>query len=271
MHSIERGVALKASCNFQGGGPSVLINAHPACMQLPQDCPIVIAQGDKDEVYAVQRETAEALISTGSQDKTFLLWIGSSGLLPQAGQDPRRPARCPTRLPDEDDSSSSSGSSSSDGEGDRQGRVDRLASASRTGVLLEVMLPRQQERKPVLKSALTEDWEGTEDQFTPQTVLLHVYDLDEYQEANQLLSFAVDEPFGTLPAAGICGHVESAMSSATEKCRANSAAKNRRKQDRMDGRLREFAAIGRPQGIGNRLKKQPPTCAKNNEGAEILD
>lgn len=64
-------------------GPSVLINAHPACMQLPQGCPIVIAQGDQDEVYAVQRETAEALISTGSKDKTFLFWVGSSGLLPQ--------------------------------------------------------------------------------------------------------------------------------------------------------------------------------------------
>jgi Ca2+-binding EF-hand superfamily protein len=64
-------------------GPSVLINAHPTCVQLPQNCPVVIAQGDQDEVYSVQRGTAEALTSTGSKNQTFLYWVGSSGLLPQ--------------------------------------------------------------------------------------------------------------------------------------------------------------------------------------------
>ncbi|CAK0838675.1 unnamed protein product [Prorocentrum cordatum] len=64
-------------------GPSVLINAHPTCIQLPKNCPVVICSGDQDEVYRVKREHCDELIQTGTQNMTFLLFIGSSGLLPQ--------------------------------------------------------------------------------------------------------------------------------------------------------------------------------------------
>merc|ERR1719341_2929783 len=47
-------------------GPTVLINAHPACSELPRDVPIVITHGDQDPVYPRPREELERLIATGS-------------------------------------------------------------------------------------------------------------------------------------------------------------------------------------------------------------
>jgi hypothetical protein len=64
-------------------GPSVLINAHPTCIQLPQNVPVVITSGDQDEVYKVTRQHCDELMLTGTPNMTFLLFIGSSGFLPQ--------------------------------------------------------------------------------------------------------------------------------------------------------------------------------------------
>ena len=127
----------------------------------------------------------------------------------------------------------------------------------------------------------------------------------------------LDEPCGTVLAAELCNRIESAMSSATEKCKSNQAAKKKRrtdlplqirqllderraarkggeghrplkciskdlkkelrswerhrKQEKIDGILREFSDIGRIHNIGNNFKKQRLTCVKNSEGAEVSD
>jgi Ca2+-binding EF-hand superfamily protein len=62
-------------------GPTVMINAHPACYQLPKDVPIVAAQGACDEVYRSTRAKVEELMKSGSKNSTFLYWLGSSGEL----------------------------------------------------------------------------------------------------------------------------------------------------------------------------------------------
>ncbi|CAE7500828.1 TY4B-J, partial [Symbiodinium necroappetens] len=53
-------------------GPSLLINAHPSCKELPQGLPVVLAQGGNDEVYPTSRADLERLISTGTDNKCFL-------------------------------------------------------------------------------------------------------------------------------------------------------------------------------------------------------
>ncbi|CAE7264013.1 PARP10 [Symbiodinium natans] len=62
-------------------GPSLLINAHPSCKELPQGVPIVLAQGGNDEVYPTARADLERLISTGTDNKCFLYYAGNSGLM----------------------------------------------------------------------------------------------------------------------------------------------------------------------------------------------
>ncbi|OLQ11275.1 Poly [ADP-ribose] polymerase 10 [Symbiodinium microadriaticum] len=63
-------------------GPTVLINAHPTCRQIPEEANVVVAVGSNDEVYPVQRPDLEALMHTGGQNKTFLYWTADSGRLP---------------------------------------------------------------------------------------------------------------------------------------------------------------------------------------------
>eukprot|EP00928_Gymnodinium_smaydae_P029578 TRINITY_DN22233_c0_g1_i1.p1 TRINITY_DN22233_c0_g1~~TRINITY_DN22233_c0_g1_i1.p1 ORF type:complete len:796 (-),score=80.30 TRINITY_DN22233_c0_g1_i1:223-2610(-) len=64
-------------------GPTVMLNAHPSCTELPKDVPIVMTQGDLDEVYYERsRADLEALISTGTPNKCFLYYAASSGKLP---------------------------------------------------------------------------------------------------------------------------------------------------------------------------------------------
>eukprot|EP00933_Yihiella_yeosuensis_P030447 TRINITY_DN24093_c0_g1_i1.p1 TRINITY_DN24093_c0_g1~~TRINITY_DN24093_c0_g1_i1.p1 ORF type:complete len:831 (+),score=183.30 TRINITY_DN24093_c0_g1_i1:104-2596(+) len=72
-------------------GPSVLINAHPTCKQLPEGVPIVLCQGGNDEVYPTNRQELERIMSTGSNNHCFLYYVASSGLMP-SGQ--------PTRIGD---------------------------------------------------------------------------------------------------------------------------------------------------------------------------
>jgi len=64
-------------------GPSVLINAHPACGQhLPEGVPVVLCHGSNDELYQLPRCKLEALISTGASNRCFLYFTGNSGQLP---------------------------------------------------------------------------------------------------------------------------------------------------------------------------------------------
>ncbi|CAE7415150.1 RE1 [Symbiodinium microadriaticum] len=60
-------------------GPSLLINAHPSCKELPQGLPVVLAQGGNDEVYPTSRADLERLISTGTDNKCFLYYVANSG------------------------------------------------------------------------------------------------------------------------------------------------------------------------------------------------
>lgn len=60
-------------------GPSVLINAHPSCKQLPEGTPVVLCQGGNDEVYSTPRAELERLIATGTENKCFLYYAANSG------------------------------------------------------------------------------------------------------------------------------------------------------------------------------------------------
>eukprot|EP00928_Gymnodinium_smaydae_P081969 TRINITY_DN6539_c0_g1_i4.p1 TRINITY_DN6539_c0_g1~~TRINITY_DN6539_c0_g1_i4.p1 ORF type:complete len:854 (-),score=130.85 TRINITY_DN6539_c0_g1_i4:147-2573(-) len=62
-------------------GPSVLINAHPSCQQLPRDVPIVVAHGDSDEVYHRSRNELEQLRSSANAKDVLLYYVGGSGQL----------------------------------------------------------------------------------------------------------------------------------------------------------------------------------------------
>jgi len=63
-------------------GPSLLLNAHPACRQLPEDVPIVLVHGSNDEVYPTPRANLEALIATATENHAFLYYTANSGHLP---------------------------------------------------------------------------------------------------------------------------------------------------------------------------------------------
>merc|ERR1711937_359451 len=60
-------------------GPSLMINMHPSLKELPQDVPIVLAQGSNDEVYTRSRADLENLASTASRNMCFLYYTGNSG------------------------------------------------------------------------------------------------------------------------------------------------------------------------------------------------
>jgi len=70
-------------------GPSVLINAHPTCKQLPEGVQVVLAQGGNDEVYPTPRSELERIIATGTDNRSFLYYVANSGLMP-SGQHTRR-------------------------------------------------------------------------------------------------------------------------------------------------------------------------------------
>mmetsp|Transcript_61334 Transcript_61334/g.154829 ORF Transcript_61334/g.154829 Transcript_61334/m.154829 type:complete len:824 (+) Transcript_61334:130-2601(+) len=69
-------------------GPTLMINAHPQCQELPADLPIVITHGDQDPVYPRPRAELEALIATGSPNMCFLYYSSTSGRL-ASGHTPR--------------------------------------------------------------------------------------------------------------------------------------------------------------------------------------
>eukprot|EP00931_Biecheleriopsis_adriatica_P113139 TRINITY_DN8808_c0_g2_i1.p1 TRINITY_DN8808_c0_g2~~TRINITY_DN8808_c0_g2_i1.p1 ORF type:complete len:743 (-),score=80.44 TRINITY_DN8808_c0_g2_i1:351-2519(-) len=64
-------------------GASLLLNAHPSCIQLPKDMNVVIASGSNDEVYVGRsRGDLEKLSATGTVNRTFLYYSADSGMLP---------------------------------------------------------------------------------------------------------------------------------------------------------------------------------------------
>jgi len=62
-------------------GPSLLINAHPTCAQIPPGVPAVLCHGSNDEVYATPRARLEAIVSSGSLNKCALYHTANSGQL----------------------------------------------------------------------------------------------------------------------------------------------------------------------------------------------
>ncbi|CAK9074268.1 Hypothetical protein SCF082_LOCUS36187 [Durusdinium trenchii] len=63
-------------------GPSLLLNGHPRCKELPEGVPVVVAHGSNDEVYPTPREQLEKLIATGTENMCFLYHTADSGRLP---------------------------------------------------------------------------------------------------------------------------------------------------------------------------------------------
>ena len=68
--------------------PSVMINVHPACRELPKNVPIVLVHGANDTTFergrgiskgAPSAGSLEALVQTGSRNKCFLYFSGNSG------------------------------------------------------------------------------------------------------------------------------------------------------------------------------------------------
>lgn len=63
-------------------GPTLLVNAHPSCKNLPAGIPVVIAHGSNDDMYPRSRADLERLIATGTPNKRFLYYTANSGQLP---------------------------------------------------------------------------------------------------------------------------------------------------------------------------------------------
>jgi len=60
-------------------GPTLMINAHPACQRLPRGVPLVIAAGGDDEHYPSTRKILYQLMSTGTRSHSFLYYAAGSG------------------------------------------------------------------------------------------------------------------------------------------------------------------------------------------------
>jgi len=69
-------------------GPTLMINAHPTCTDLPCDVPIIVTHGDQDPIYRRPRAELEGMISTGSPNMCFLYYSSTSGRL-ASGHTPR--------------------------------------------------------------------------------------------------------------------------------------------------------------------------------------
>jgi hypothetical protein len=87
------------------------------------------------------------------------------------------------------------GGTASDSDGSSSDEeVDRLASCSHTGILLEVMAPRcEGQQSNNAEGARTRVISDTTAVIGPDTVLLNVYDLESFRGANKVLAFAIDE------------------------------------------------------------------------------
>jgi Ca2+-binding EF-hand superfamily protein len=56
-------------------GPTVLINPHPVCQQLPPGMPVVIAHGGIDESFKIARHDLEKLVYGTSQSRSLLYYV----------------------------------------------------------------------------------------------------------------------------------------------------------------------------------------------------
>lgn len=63
-------------------GPTLLLNAHPTCKQIPEGVNFVLVHGSNDEVYPTPRADLEAVMATGSPNMCFLYYTANSGQLP---------------------------------------------------------------------------------------------------------------------------------------------------------------------------------------------
>jgi len=63
-------------------GPTLLLNAHPTCTQVPEDVQFVLAHGSNDEVYPTKRADLEQLVSTGGANRCLFYHTANSGQLP---------------------------------------------------------------------------------------------------------------------------------------------------------------------------------------------
>jgi len=63
-------------------GPTLLINAHPTCMEVPPGVTLVLCHGSNDEVYPTRRADLEWLVASGSPNRCFFYHTADSGLLP---------------------------------------------------------------------------------------------------------------------------------------------------------------------------------------------
>jgi len=66
-------------------GPTLLLNAHPSCDDLPRDVSVVLAHGANDENYPINRKNLECLMATGTPNRCFLYYSANSGELPSGG------------------------------------------------------------------------------------------------------------------------------------------------------------------------------------------
>jgi len=62
-------------------GPCVIINRHPTLIGLPKGVTVVLCHGSNDEYYQYRRGDIEALVRSGSPNRTLFYYTGNSGLL----------------------------------------------------------------------------------------------------------------------------------------------------------------------------------------------
>jgi len=69
----------------QWTGPSLLINAHPSCHQLPPDVPVVVAHGSNDIVWPRSRADLERLAQSATPNMCFMYYTCNSGYVGSSG------------------------------------------------------------------------------------------------------------------------------------------------------------------------------------------
>merc|ERR1719504_271561 len=69
----------------QWNGPSLLINAHPSCQNLPPNVPVVVTHGSNDIVWPRSRADIERLALTGTPNMCFMYYTCNSGYVASAG------------------------------------------------------------------------------------------------------------------------------------------------------------------------------------------
>merc|ERR1719204_1604986 len=62
-------------------GPCVIINRHPTLVGLPKGVTVILCAGSNDEYYQYKREDIEALVRSGTPNRSLLYYTGNSGLL----------------------------------------------------------------------------------------------------------------------------------------------------------------------------------------------